>query len=135
MGIENNETLSQEVSVLGDYECRHKNTIKHFVTYLESQQTQPQDKTIPYEAPRKYLVLIFFLLKNKTLLCISAYYSRSPNVKNTDSCAADDLVEAKQPRLHLQNLDSPKNSFQKQAQIFHQRCSNNFAGRWTYSGQ
>ena len=69
--------------------------MKQWTTCLDSQQTQPHEKTIPYELPYKpcevVSVGIHFISKNM-LPCIVDYYSKLPIMKKVDGLSADDLV-------------------------------------------
>ena len=72
------------------------NIIKWCITCLEHQQTQPKEKTIPYEVSCKLVEMVdtgmLFLVKHKTVVCTVDYYSEFPIVKS-DCLAVDDLVK------------------------------------------
>ena len=83
-------------------------------TCLEYQQTQPQEKTMPYEIPNKLWEVIgtgtFFV---KIHLCIIDCYSMFPNVNKANSLAADDMAET--AKIIVTDFELPKKFFQMQA--------------------
>ena len=72
----------------------------------------------------------YLFVKNKTVLYIVEYNSKFPIVERLTALQL--MTWLKQPRLYLQNQDSPRKLFQMQEWISQQRCSDNFADRWIF---
>ena len=84
-GHRKDETFSEGVSVLGEYECRHQKCYKTecYMLGVSAGTTIWEDNPIwsTIRNPGRWLVLIHFCQKKKTLLCIEDYYRKLSIVK------------------------------------------------------
>ena len=72
-----------------------KNIMKQYATYLDYQQTQPHEKTIPCDILCKSWEVVgadIFSINNNAQLCIVDCYSKFPIVKKSDGLSANKLI-------------------------------------------
>ena len=131
-----------------DIEC----TVKQIATYLEHQQTWPQQRGLHHELPCRPWKVVgaeIFMVNNKTLLyfvdysectaynisIISTIYCRLlqqvPNYKKGEQ--SFNRWPGTNDQIDVCWIWLPRKLFQMQAKISCQRCSRNFAGGWSSS--
>ena len=95
MGIEKTKLLAHECVYWPSINADIEKYIKQCVTYLQFQQTQPQERIIHHDIPLQPWEIVgadVFHYNNKNYLCIVDYSSKFPIVKRLEGLSAENLT-------------------------------------------
>ena len=95
MGIEKTKLLAHYSVFWSNINTDIKGYIKHCVTCLKFQQTQPKEKITHHEIPLRPWEVVstdIFHFKNKHYLCIVDYNSKFPVIKRLEGLSVENLI-------------------------------------------